>query len=190
MGNLCKECWTTLADGLFKICWNLWGIQDCYCTSCRQSTGICRSLSPGTSHFTFTKVHWLCTFFFFGNNPEVLSWLVAMQMDCSRLSFFFFFLFSLVCLMMLLEFIIWFQEAKKFSKPYINQVAEITKPHVEKVRVALKPYTKQVVRSYRKFLKSANTYHHQVLVFLHPPWDFVLLLVFNTALSRLLFVVS
>nr|CAD1827641.1 unnamed protein product [Ananas comosus var. bracteatus] len=54
------------------------------------------------------------------------------------------------------------QEAKKFSKPYINQVAEITKPHVEKVRVALKPYTKQVVRSYRKFLKSANTYHHQV----------------------------
>ncbi|KAL6207719.1 hypothetical protein ACLB2K_018673 [Fragaria x ananassa] len=53
-------------------------------------------------------------------------------------------------------------EAKRFSKPYVDQVATVAKPHVEKVRVVLKPYTKQAVQAYEKFLKSASTYHHQV----------------------------
>lgn len=54
------------------------------------------------------------------------------------------------------------QEVKKFSKPYIDQVATATKPHVEKVRVVLKPYTKKLVHAYGKFLKSAAVYHHKV----------------------------
>ncbi|KAK1289724.1 hypothetical protein QJS10_CPB18g00072 [Acorus calamus] len=54
------------------------------------------------------------------------------------------------------------KEAKKFSKPYIDQAATFSKPHVDKVQVALKPYTKKVARSYRRFLKTATMYHHQV----------------------------
>lgn len=54
------------------------------------------------------------------------------------------------------------QDAKKFSKPYIDQAAAFTKPHVEKARAVLKPYTKKAGRLYRKFLRSATTYHRQV----------------------------
>ncbi|KAF5726314.1 hypothetical protein HS088_TW23G01059 [Tripterygium wilfordii] len=54
------------------------------------------------------------------------------------------------------------QEAKKFSKPYIDQVATVTKPHIEKARAVLKPYTKEIVHAYGKFLEYASTYHHQV----------------------------
>ncbi|PIA43853.1 hypothetical protein AQUCO_01800117v1 [Aquilegia coerulea] len=50
----------------------------------------------------------------------------------------------------------------QYTKPYIDQVATVTKPHVDKARIALKPYTKKAVRLYRKFLKSATTYHEQV----------------------------
>ncbi|KAM1507544.1 hypothetical protein TB2_016610 [Malus domestica] len=45
----------------------------------------------------------------------------------------------------------YFQEAKKFSKPYVDQLTTVTKPHVDKAVIA-----------YEKFLKSASTYHHQV----------------------------
>ncbi|XVF69941.1 hypothetical protein PTKIN_Ptkin11bG0121200 [Pterospermum kingtungense] len=54
------------------------------------------------------------------------------------------------------------QEAKKFSEPYINQVVMVTKPHYETLQVALEPYTKKTIHTYRKLMKSANLFHHQV----------------------------
>ncbi|TQD86809.1 hypothetical protein C1H46_027682 [Malus baccata] len=45
----------------------------------------------------------------------------------------------------------YFQEAKKFGKLYVDQLTTVTKPHVDKA-----------VTAYKKFLKSASTYHHQV----------------------------
>lgn len=64
-----------------------------------------------------------------------------------------------------------FQEAKKLSKPYVDQIATATKPHVQKVRTALKPYTERARHVYGEFLETATTYHQQVIVvsFFHLP---------------------
>ena len=59
---------------------------------------------------------------------------------------------------------IWWQEGKKFTKPYIDQVATVTSPHVDKARVFLKPYTKKVTRTYRKFVKAGTMYHRRVFL--------------------------
>ncbi|XP_074334475.1 uncharacterized protein LOC141671927 isoform X2 [Apium graveolens] len=53
------------------------------------------------------------------------------------------------------------QEAKKVSKPHIDQVASIAKPHVDKVHGALEPYLKEVVYAYGKFLEYATAYHQE-----------------------------
>ncbi|EOA16656.1 hypothetical protein CARUB_v10004835mg [Capsella rubella] len=60
------------------------------------------------------------------------------------------------------EFVDPYYQAKKFSKPYVDQVATTTKPHVDKIKVAMKPYTTKVIIVYTEFLESATTYHHQV----------------------------
>ncbi|XWS52259.1 hypothetical protein CRYUN_Cryun11dG0053200 [Craigia yunnanensis] len=52
-------------------------------------------------------------------------------------------------------------EVKTFSEPYINQVVMVTKPHYETMQVALN-YTKKTIHTYRKLIKSASLYHHQV----------------------------
>lgn len=57
------------------------------------------------------------------------------------------------------------QEAKKVSKPHIDQVASIAKPHVDKVHGALEPYLKEVVYAYGKFLEYATVYHQEVQVY-------------------------
>ncbi|KAK4785607.1 hypothetical protein SAY86_002296 [Trapa natans] len=56
----------------------------------------------------------------------------------------------------------YYQEANKFSKPYIDQVATVAKPHVEKVKVSMEPYKKEAIHAYWKFLQSASTYHKQI----------------------------
>ena len=58
--------------------------------------------------------------------------------------------------------IIWYQEAKEFSKPYIDQVVIVTKPFVEKLLLVPMPYKKHVARAYRKSLRTARTFHRQV----------------------------
>ncbi|KAL7193921.1 hypothetical protein ACSBR2_025543 [Camellia fascicularis] len=60
-----------------------------------------------------------------------------------------------------------FQEVKKVTKPYIDQVTTMTKPHVDKARLLMKPYTKKVIRTYRKCIRAATKYHHQVQATIH-----------------------
>lgn len=66
-----------------------------------------------------------------------------------------------------------FQEAKKLSKPYVDQIATATKPHVEKIRTTLKPYTKRARHVYGQFRETAATYHHQVFVISVSPHSLV-----------------
>lgn len=56
------------------------------------------------------------------------------------------------------------QEAKKVTKPYINQISTVTKPYVVKARTFLKPYTKKVHRGYKKFIRTTTGYHRQVIL--------------------------
>ncbi|PKA57871.1 hypothetical protein AXF42_Ash012410 [Apostasia shenzhenica] len=57
-----------------------------------------------------------------------------------------------------------FQEAKKFSKPYIDQLTNKAKPHVEKVQVVTDPYRERAAQAYKKLVKTIVTYHNQVQV--------------------------
>ncbi|XP_073002175.1 uncharacterized protein [Typha latifolia] len=53
-------------------------------------------------------------------------------------------------------------EAKRFSEPYIKQIATVAKPYVEKVQLVIEPYKKHVASAFAKLLESASMYHHQV----------------------------
>uniref|UniRef100_A0A166J864 Uncharacterized protein n=1 Tax=Daucus carota subsp. sativus TaxID=79200 RepID=A0A166J864_DAUCS len=63
----------------------------------------------------------------------------------------------------------YYQEAKKFSKPHIDQVASAAKPHVDKVHGALEPYLKEVLHAYGKFVEYATAYHHEASALLALP---------------------
>lgn len=75
-------------------------------------------------------------------------------------------LINLVCLPFLpsnaLSIFVTFQEVRRFSKPYIDQVATAARPHVDKLQTTVKPHTEKAIHAYRKFLESATVYHLQV----------------------------
>lgn len=54
------------------------------------------------------------------------------------------------------------QEAKKYTEPYIDRVAMVTKPHLDKLHIALKPYTEKVLNAYRKVITTTTFLHHEV----------------------------
>lgn len=54
------------------------------------------------------------------------------------------------------------QEAKKFTDPYIDQVAMVTRPHFDKVSVVLQPCAEKVIYAYGQFIRTATFYHHEV----------------------------
>lgn len=54
------------------------------------------------------------------------------------------------------------QEAKKFTDPYIDQVAMVTRPHLDKVSVVLQPCAEKVIYAYGQFIRTATFYHHEV----------------------------
>lgn len=62
---------------------------------------------------------------------------------------------------------LYIQEARVFSKPFVDHVVVVAKPHVEKLQLVLMPYTKHVTRAYRKSLKRARTCHRQVQENIH-----------------------
>ncbi|XP_074334476.1 uncharacterized protein LOC141671927 isoform X3 [Apium graveolens] len=77
----------------------------------------------------------------------------------------------------------YYQEAKKVSKPHIDQVASIAKPHVDKVHGALEPYLKEVVYAYGKFLEYATAYHQEASALLALP-VIILLRICSTMFSK------
>ncbi|PQQ20087.1 uncharacterized protein Pyn_02062 [Prunus yedoensis var. nudiflora] len=55
-----------------------------------------------------------------------------------------------------------FKEAKKFTNPYIDQVAMVTRPHLDKVHAVLQPCAEKVIYAYGQFIRTATFYHHEV----------------------------
>ncbi|KAL6652068.1 hypothetical protein ACP70R_010993 [Stipagrostis hirtigluma subsp. patula] len=56
----------------------------------------------------------------------------------------------------------YWQESKRFSKPYITQIVAASEPHLSRASTALEPFTRPVTSSLRRLVSSTSMYHGQV----------------------------
>lgn len=54
------------------------------------------------------------------------------------------------------------QESKKRTQPYINQIVAASEPHLCRANVVLEPYLKPVTSFWRRLASSTSLYHGQV----------------------------